>query len=258
MKTSASILFAVLGAISLQNQALRAQSTAPSGPFLSDTSVVFQLQYTADTAVNLGLPLDGTQPEKFFLGVRSEFGTASTPKFQTDLGFDIGFGEWVLQGDYRSYGGQGRPTSSLEGGLLWVSSGGPTSSPIAPFPTSLDGIDEYSLTAGRIIRIFNNSVVVTPSIGVAAVSRNYVHYSNCYQITQPGYFLFLFIPIPSSETYYQYNATVESEVSVTVPLSIHMVWKIASWIGLSLSGWTEIGNGGTSGWSAGLEIGALP
>jgi hypothetical protein len=242
-----TFILAIFGAV-VTNSVASAQFVPFTDTLMQD-SVVFEARPINQNA--------------FHLSIRSEFGEATLSNFQYGVGFDIGKGDWVIQGDYRSYGGVGRPNNTAPTSwdvllIGWVANGNPISTAISNFPNTLDGVNEYSLTAGKILRAFDGTIVFTPTIGLAAVSRKVVHYNNCAQVAQPGTALYLFIPVPDTETYYQYNATVEPEVDITIPLSLHMVVKFSSWIGLSASAWTEIGYGGTSGWSAGLEVGALP
>jgi hypothetical protein len=261
MKTTTSVILAVFAGVLFQNRIAQAQFIAANEPYRVNNKAISQQQHFDSTSI--AGPAFVTQPEKFHLGLRIEGGEANASNFQCDLGFDIGMGDWIIQGDYRSYGGQARPNNTPPSAwdvllIGWVPSGSPISTPISQLPNTLDGINEYSLTTGKVLRALHGTFVLMPTIGLAAVSREIVHYSNCAQVAQPGTGLIFIIPFSDTETYYQYNATVEPEVSITVPISLHAILEFSSWIGLSFSGWTEIGNGGTSGWSAGVEIGALP
>ena len=251
-----SILFFHFGNIGAQTLAANKQAQAHS-------RIILQPEQNPDTSLN-GIQLSGSLREKMRIGIRSEFGEADPSKIQFDLGFDIAIGNWVICGDYRSYGGDAQqnhtpatPWFLLLGG--WAFNGKALSTPIADLPNTLDGINEYSLTTGRVYSCLHGTILLMPSMGLAAVSRNVVHYHNCERITQPGQDIILLFPAGEDDkSWYRYTTTVESQVSITIPLSLHAVLKFASWIGLSISGWTQIGNGGTSGISAGLEIGALP
>jgi hypothetical protein len=247
MKHTTSFFFAVFAIASFLNRSVIAQVGAANAPVAGDTTAI------------------ASHPGKFHIGFRSEFGEATLPNFQFGFGFDVGIGKWVIQGDYRSYGGTARqsntPATAYNLGIVgWSPVGNPSSAPIPDFPNTLDGINEYSLTVGKVYSCLHGALVLMPSIGLAAVSRDVVHYTNCEEITQPGtgWVLFGLGSAPQSMTWNQYTASVVPEVSITMPLSLHALIEFSSWIGLSISGWTEIGNGGTSGWSAGLEVGALP
>jgi hypothetical protein len=248
------IFLTVLSLVTISNHSV-AQSVAMNGLFQSDAKALSFQSYSDTSIIIAPIP----DSEKFHLGFHVEGGDANPSNFQIDLGFDVGMGDWVIQGDYRSYGGNPSPAIGPNtSGLPWFRNGSPTITLIPDLLTSFSGINEYSLTAGKVIRYAHGTIILMPTIGLAAVSRNYIHYSNCSQVTQPGTALLLFIPVSDTQTWYQYNTSTESEVNITIPLSLHAIIELSSWIGLSFSGWTEIGNGGTSGWSAGLEIGALP
>ncbi len=253
----------IFATIFFLNSRVKAQLAQIIKPFRGDTSANLQLKYNSDTLINLGHTLT-SQPEKLYIGFRGEFGAANIPKLQFSLGFDIGVGNWVIQGDYRQYGGDPRqnntPATAWGVPLFagWFPNGNPISSPVADLATTLDGINEFSLIVGKVFSYAKGTIVLMPLIGLAAVTRNYVQYHNCTQVTQQGTGWILFIPTSQPESWYQYTSSIESDVNITIPVSLHMLVKFSSWIGLSVSGWAEIGNGGTSGVSVGLELGILP
>ena len=199
----------------------------------------------------------------FHFGVRSEFGESHIPNFQDGMGLDLEFGKTVVQFDYRSYGGASRqpntPPSAYYALIVgWAPNGSPTSTSIADLPNTIDGINEYSLSLGKLLKSGNGRFLLGYSIGLGAVSKSIVHYRNCQLVSQPGTGIVLIFPVADTQTYYQYNASVVDEVTLTVPVSVHFVAKITSWLGLSASAWGDIVNGTSYGWSAGLEVGSLP
>jgi len=211
-----------------------------------------------------------TSISRIRVSIEVERGGSSLPNFSGMLGIDIGFGPWIVEGTFRSWSSMieripGGLDSNLHGVAYSFSSqfsptGPSTGNPIPDLASDFGGATEYRITAGRVLSIGILSLM--PSAGISLLLRRNILYQNVIAFSQPGisdsYFFRAHFRFATTQIWKRFDVVHESETYLVVPLQLRTLLKISSHVALSATGWTEVGKHGTTGWSAGIQIGGLP